>query len=215
MSVANGMPVASATISAVCTARSADRADHQVRAQRRDDARRPRRPAPGRPRPAAGRRGPGSGVARSTPCARAAAGRDAGTSLRDDAFGPVRGLGGVGEGDERAVLPEPLEGVEDPLLGVLDVHDDVAVVEQHPAAVALALAADRLVPLQAQRLLDRVDDGLDLALVVAGGDDEDVGDGQPVADVDQDDVGGELVGGGLRGGGGERRSPVRWQSSCR
>ena len=50
----------------------------------------------------------------------------------------------VDERDERAVLPEPLEGVEHALLGVLDVDDDVAVVEQHPAPVALALAAHRL-----------------------------------------------------------------------
>ena len=121
--------------------------------------------------------------------------------------------GGVGERDERAVLPQPLEGVEHPLLGVLDVDHDVGVVEQHPAAVALALAADGLVRRRARSLLlDRVDDGLDLPLVAAGGDDEDVGDGEPLADVDEDDVGGELVGGGLRRRSGRARWPGRWRS---
>ena len=63
----------------------------------------------------------------------------------------VRASGTVGFGgdvrrelDQRAVAPQPLEGVELPLLLVLHVHDDVAVVDQHPPAVALALAADRL-----------------------------------------------------------------------
>src|SRR3954452_10080875 len=65
--------------------------------------------------------------------------------------------GGVGERDERAVPPEALERVEHPLLGVLDVHDDVTVVEQHPAAVALALAADRLAAGLPGPLLDRRD----------------------------------------------------------
>src|SRR3954469_7905346 len=49
-----------------------------------------------------------------------------------------------GQRDQGAVAPEPLEGVELALLGVLDVHDDLDVVEQDPAAVALALPAHRL-----------------------------------------------------------------------
>src|SRR4051794_19569538 len=60
--------------------------------------------------------------------------------------GSAAGGGGDvrGERDGRAVAPEPLERVELPLLLVLDMDDDLAVVDQHPAAVALALAADRL-----------------------------------------------------------------------
>jgi len=50
------------------------------------------------------------------------------------------------------------------------------------------------VPVPAQLLLDGVDDGFDLTLVVAGDDEEDVGDREALADVDDHDVGGELVG---------------------
>src|SRR3712207_2526027 len=42
--------------------------------------------------------------------------------------------------DRGAVAPGPLEGVEGPLLLVLDVDDDLGVVDEHPAAVTLALA---------------------------------------------------------------------------
>src|SRR5690349_21473611 len=50
----------------------------------------------------------------------------------------------IDERDARAVLPEPVERVELALLAVEDVHHDVDVVEKHPPAGALALAADRL-----------------------------------------------------------------------
>ena len=43
-----------------------------------------------------------------------------------------------------AVTPEALEVVEVLFVIVLDVHDDVAEVEQHPATGAVALAAQRL-----------------------------------------------------------------------
>ena len=96
----------------------------------------------------------------------------------------------VDERDLRAVLPEPVERVELALLGVLDVHHDVDVVEQHPAATPLALAAHRLGLLGQleQALLDGVDDGQHLALVGRGGDQERVGDRELVAHVDDDDV---------------------------
>ena len=106
----------------------------------------------------------------------------------------------LGQLDRRAVLPDALEGVVDPLLGVLDVHDDVDVVEQHPAALALALAAHRLGAQPAQSLLDRVDDRADLPVVGRRAEHEDVGDDELVAHVEGEDVVGELVGGRLGGG---------------
>ncbi|GAA3064376.1 hypothetical protein GCM10020000_54980 [Streptomyces olivoverticillatus] len=49
---------------------------------------------------------------------------------------------------------------------MLHVHDDVDVVQQHPAGVAVALAAHGLgAELLEQPLLDLVDDRLDLAVV--------------------------------------------------
>src|SRR6266436_6765073 len=43
--------------------------------------------------------------------------------------------------DQGAVLPQPLQRVVDPLLGVLDVDHDVDVVEQYPARFPLSFAA--------------------------------------------------------------------------
>ena len=114
--------------------------------------------------------------------------------------------------DQRAVAPQPLEGVELPLLLVLHVHDDVAVVDQHPAAVALALAADRLGADLAQLVLDLVDDRLHLAVVARRGEQERVGDRELVADVEGHDVLGQLVGGRARGDVDEARRRGRWRS---
>ncbi len=83
---------------------------------------------------------------------------------------------------------------------MLDVHHDVEVVQQHPALLAVALAADRSGIQLAQCLLDAVDHGADLAFVGGGDDEEHVGDGQLLRHVEGDEVGAELV--GRRGGGG-------------
>src|SRR4029453_9535854 len=98
--------------------------------------------------------------------------------------------------DQRAVPPEPLEGVEGALLVVLDVDDDVEVVQQHPAALPLALAAYRLGVQGAPLLLDRRRDQ------------ERVGDRQLLGDVERDHVLGLLVVGGLRGRGQQLDGPL-------
>src|SRR5690606_14355665 len=82
--------------------------------------------------------------------------------------GPVAPARVLGQRDDRAVLPEALERVVDAVLGVLDVHDDVAEVQEDPAGLLLALAADRLGARLEHRLLDRVDDRRDLALARPG-----------------------------------------------
>src|SRR5687767_11519190 len=87
--------------------------------------------------------------------------------------------------------------------------DDVDVVQQDPAGLAVALAAHRLgAELLVQPLLDLVDDRLDLAVVGRGGEQEGVRDGQHIADVVCDDVVRELVGGRLSGGGDELERAV-------
>src|SRR5437763_8433514 len=108
----------------------------------------------------------------------------------------------VDERDRRAVLPQPVLRVELALLAVLNVHHDVDVVEQHPAAGPFALPAHRLGLLREpeQPLLDRIHDRLHLALIGCGGDQERVGDHELVCHVEDHDVVGLLVGGRLRGG---------------
>ena len=165
-----------------------------------------RRPARGRRRRARRRRGPGRGARRSRRSGRAGAGPAA--AARRQLTG-----GDVGrQRDHRAVAPEPLEGVELPLLLVLDVHHDLAVVDQHPAAVALALAADRLGADLAQLVLDLVDDRLDLPVVAAGGEQEGVGDGELLADVEGDEVGGRACRRPRGRRRGRARGRGRWRS---
>jgi hypothetical protein len=86
---------------------------------------------------------------------------------------------------------------------VLDVDDDLAVVDQHPTSVALALATDRLGTDLTELLLDLVDDRLDLTVVRSRAEHEGVGDDELVGHVEGDDVVGELVAGGLSGDGDE------------
>src|SRR6202020_3515926 len=60
--------------------------------------------------------------------------------------------------DDRAVLPQPLEGVEHALFLVLDVDGHVGVVEKDPASFALAFPAEPLGPRLAPPGLNLLDD---------------------------------------------------------
>ena len=106
----------------------------------------------------------------------------------------------LGQRDLRAVLPDPLERVVGALLGVLRVDHHVEVVEEHPAALPFALAADQARARLAHPQLDLVDDGLDLAVVQRRAEQERVGDNELIAHV----IGGcavrQLVRRGQRGG---------------
>lgn len=67
--------------------------------------------------------------------------------------------------------------------------DDVAVIEQDPAGLRRALAASRLDLLGlAQLLVDRLQDGVDLAVGAGAGDDKIIGERRYLADVQQQDV---------------------------
>src|SRR4051794_26932108 len=83
---------------------------------------------------------------------------------------------------------------------MLDMDDDVAVVEQHPATLALALASNRPGSDLAQLVLDLVDDRAHLAVVRRRADDEGVGDDQLFGHVEGDDVVSEFVRRCLGGG---------------
>src|SRR5699024_1021692 len=173
-------------------------------------ARRPGRPAPVRRAPGTGtppagsrwrsagcRPGPGGGPPGCSRSGRGAPGPDGceGPSRRAVRVEP--------QIDDGGVAPEPLEGVEGAVLGMLDVHDDVAVVQQHPAGVALALATQRLAaPLREKGLLDAVHDGGHLPFGFPAADQDHVGADDERGDVEADHLLGELVGGGPAGGAG-------------
>jgi hypothetical protein len=100
----------------------------------------------------------------------------------------------VAAGDHRGVPPQPLQVVVGPLLLEEHVHDEVDEVEQDPARLVLPLAAQRAGPLLTAGALDLLGDGADLAVAVAGADDEVVGDDERLGDVEDEDVAGLLRG---------------------
>ena len=91
-------------------------------------------------------------------------------------------------------LPEAFQIIEFALFLAKDVHDHVAVVHQHPAAVRLAFDRDRQ---PAVLILDgfahALGDGANLAVAVSCADDEKIGDNRIGAEVEQDDVLGFLT----------------------
>ena len=192
--------------------RSADariRSEEKIASGRRAaSGRRPARPAPRRSRRAGCPSAPGTGARRSRSSGRAATARAACAALSvrlrsSPGYHRVADQGRLGQRDDRAVLPDALEGVEGALLLVLDVDHDVVVVEQHPAALVLALAADQGGACLLELELYLVDDRADLPVVGAGAQQERVGDRELVADVVGDDVSGQLLCRGERGDLGE------------
>ncbi len=68
-------------------------------------------------------------------------------------------------------------------------HDDIAIVQQDPAGLRRAFAAPRADLLGlAQVMVDRLQDGVDLAIGAGAGDDKIIGEGRDLADVQQQDV---------------------------
>src|SRR5699024_4644007 len=90
--------------------------------------------------------------------------------------------------DLRGIEEETIQRVVLALGAALHVDDDVAVVQQHPQSLAASLATQGLRAIFGQVILDFVNDGLHVALVIAGDDDEAVDDGQAIGYVDDEDV---------------------------
>ena len=86
--------------------------------------------------------------------------------------------------DGDAAAPERFEVVVGARLGVEEVDDDVAEVEEHPAGVGVAFAADAGDAAGAEVAVERVDEGLHLAGVRGRGDDEIVGETRNLANVE-------------------------------
>ena len=102
--------------------------------------------------------------------------------------------------DGRGVAVEALDLVEAADLVEEHVDDDVAVVEQHPLLLADALdAARRTAGRRPDRLLDLVDERAHEPPVGRVEHDEQLGDGEDLADVEDDDVAALLLVGGARG----------------
>ena len=115
----------------------------------------------------------------------------------------------VAAGDHGGVTPEALQVVVGPFFLEEHVDDEVDEVEEDPARLTLSLAAQGAGAFGAAGALDLFGDGADLAVAVAGADDEVVGDDQRLGDVEDDDVAGLL--GGRRRCGGEGEVETGWQ----
>src|SRR4029453_632581 len=103
----------------------------------------------------------------------------------------------------RAVLPKALQGVENTVLGVLDMDDDVRVVQEHPAAFGTAFPTNRAKVLLHQFFLDAINDCVDLAFWGRRGNEEDVSQGEAFTDIEGNDVFCQFVGRSTRGVTGE------------
>src|SRR5919108_2361695 len=88
----------------------------------------------------------------------------------------------------RRVAPEPLERVVCARVGEKDVHEDVAVVEQHPAALGLTLGVERTHTVLLQLVADRVGDRLDVWGGAAAANEEVVRDGRHALHVEHRQV---------------------------
>src|SRR6266508_2345179 len=94
----------------------------------------------------------------------------------------------------RRIAPQTLEAIERALLGDERVHDHVAEVDEHPAAAAQPLDAERTAARLRRLLHDALRDPLDLTLAASAEDHEQVGDRRDLRYVHDDDVLGLLVG---------------------
>ena len=107
-----------------------------------------------------------------------------------------------------------LEVVVLPILLVKDMENDVPVVKGHPLTTAPAFLAEGLAPSEAGEPFDLFGNGPNLAVIPAGGHDEDVKSVDELAAVQNGRVEGQLLGGSFEGGlnqrsGGGRNGPVR------
>ena len=84
------------------------------------------------------------------------------------------------EFDPRGIGPQPLEIVEVARLGVEEVNDDIAVVEEYPAAIVSAFSAKGSFTEFAELHLDIIGKRSDVAVGRARSDHEDIGDHEQV-----------------------------------
>ena len=96
--------------------------------------------------------------------------------------------------DGGAVLPQAFERVELPVLVLQDMDNDVAVVHQDPVGVGETLPGTALGSGMVHGLIDRIDDGVDMAVVRPGSQEEDIGESQSLGDVNGGEVLSLLIG---------------------
>ena len=96
---------------------------------------------------------------------------------------------GVAPRQDRAVTPEPFKLIQGAAWRVEDVHHERSVVDQHPLAVIGTLDPQRgRSPGRLEALGDPVGDGAHLPGIVAVGNDEQIGDREHIAHIDDDRV---------------------------
>lgn len=101
--------------------------------------------------------------------------------------------------DARGISPQALQAVEVPGGGLEHMDNDIAVVQENPLGLPFALFTKGTPPEGTELLLDVFGEALHMGTGGPGDDDEDVGDGDEIADTEEHDVHPVLVGEGVGG----------------
>lgn len=86
------------------------------------------------------------------------------------------------------VAPEPLQSVVGTNVGQKDMGNNITEIHQDPPRCRRALDAQRRHPLDCQRVIDVLCNGANLAFGVSRTDDEIIGDGGQLTDVQDQDI---------------------------
>jgi len=100
---------------------------------------------------------------------------------------------GIRDSNSLRRSPEALERIEGTGFRAEYVHDEVEVVEQHPSRTVAAFDVRGLDSFGAERFLDGIRDGLDLARILAGHDHEIIGEPLRRAEIEHHHVAGLAI----------------------
>ena len=112
---------------------------------------------------------------------------------RVDAIGPfartLRGFDALNL-QCRAIMVKAVQAVELALVIALDVDDDIALIQQHPAIFAVTFTALRFKALLGHLIFDFIHNGAHLALVICRSQHEDLSNCEDIGDINSRDIGG-------------------------
>ena len=87
-------------------------------------------------------------------------------------------------------MVKAVQAVELALVIALDMDDDIAVIQQHPAIFAVTFTALRFKALLGHLIFDFIHNGAHLALVICRSQHEDLSNCEDIGDINSRDIGG-------------------------